>query len=311
MAPSRAVARRVEMVRPETLIESGGAATRAWHVGNRVGEGPAWHPVQQCLYWIDVRGRELLRLVPGTGELSRWTLPEVVGALALGNGERVYLALPHRVVSLDLARGELEDVAAVEIDRPTNRLNDGKVSPSGRWFVFGSMDERPDKGATGALHCMGADGRVRQLHDGLVIANGIAWSPDAATLYFSDSFSGRLHAASWDEAAGTMGPVRLLACLDEVAGRPDGAAMDVHGHYWSAGVSAGCLNVLDVAGTLLRKVPVPCRAPTMPAFAGERSTAMFVTSLIRPHWSHVGPWDGALLEVEVGTRGVVPPLLCG
>ena len=37
-----------------------------------------------------------------------------------------------------------------EPDRPTNRLNDGKVSPEGRFWA-GTMDERPDKQPIGSL----------------------------------------------------------------------------------------------------------------------------------------------------------------
>jgi len=299
---------RVESIRPETLIEADDTSMRAWRVGNRVGEAPAWHPVQRCLYWIDARGQQLLRLRPATGELTRWMLPEVVGALALCDDDRAILAFPQQLVSIDLQSNVLQDIASVERERPTNRLNDGKVSPSGRWWVFGSMDERPDKAATGALYCIGADAAVRRLHDGLVIANGIAWSLDGATLYFSDSFAGQLYAAPWDEDAGTMGTPRLHARLDEAAGRPDGAAIDVAGNYWSAGVSAGCINVLDPRGTIVRKIAVPCQAPTMPAFAGTDAMKIFVTSLIRPHWTRVGPWDGALLEIETDITGIIPPL---
>ena len=297
-----------ESIRPETSAEFDGTPIRAWRVGNRVGEAPAWHPGQRCLYWIDVRGQQLLRLQPAAGELTRWMLPEVVGALALCDDDRAILAFPQRLVSIDLQSNVLRDIASVERERPTNRLNEGKVSPSGRWWVFGSMDDRPDKAATGALYCMGADAIVRRLHDGLVIANGIAWSPDGTTLYFSDSFAGQLYAAAWDDAAGTMGRPTLHARLDEAAGRPDGAAIDVAGNYWSAGVSAGCINVLDPRGAIMRKIAVPCQAPTMPAFAGTGSMKVFVTSLIRPHWTRVGPWDGALLEIETDITGIIPPL---
>lgn len=99
--------------------------------------------------------------------------------------------------------------------------------------------------------------------------------------------------------------VRAGTCNIVVAVEPQ------RGHrvnYWSAGVAAGCINVLDPRGTIQRKIVVPCRAPTMSAFAGTGAKNIFVTSLIRPHWDHVGPWDDALPEIETDIGGIVPQL---
>jgi sugar lactone lactonase YvrE len=57
--------------------------------------------------------------------------------------------------------------------------------------------------------------------------------------------------------------------------------MDAEGHYWSAGVSAGRLNVIAADGTILRHHPFPVPAPTMPCFAGPDLRTLFVTSLRR------------------------------
>jgi sugar lactone lactonase YvrE len=293
---------RVETVQPQLAGQCNGATVFAYGVANRVGECPTWHTSEHCLYWIDVRGQQLLRLHPEAAELTRWDLPDVVGSLALWPSGQLWLAMRHGLFAMDLASGALEAICMVEPDRPGNRLNDGKVSPSGRWFIFASMDDRPIKKTSGRLYCCGADGVARPLHDDLVVGNGIAWSPDATRIYFSDSTRGLLMYAPWDEPRGEMGPAGLLATFDEAQGRPDGAAVDAAGNYWSAGVSAGCLNVLDNQGALLRKWPLPCRAPTMPAFGGRHGETLFITSLVRPTWQEPDQWDGALLSVNLAHR---------
>jgi len=257
-----------------------------WRVGNRVGESPVWDVDSQSLLWIDVRAPAVLRLDPLRASLSRWTLPEVVGALGLATGGRVVLALQHSLALLHLASGNLTLVLEVAGEPAGNRLNDGKVSPSGRWFVFGSMDDRPaGKQATGWIRAAACDGTVKTLWHGLTVANGIAFSADATALYFSDSFAGQVWRAPWDERSGTMGPPRFICYLDEAAGRPDGAAVDTMGHYWSAGVSAACLNRLSADGALLRRIALPLRAPTMPCFGGPELSDLYITSLVRPGWS--------------------------
>jgi sugar lactone lactonase YvrE len=275
----------------------------AWLVGNRVGESPVWHRQEAALYWIDVRAPQLLRLDPLTRELRRWQLPGVVGAMALCGTHHAWLALQHSVVQMDLHTGLLEEVASVPNPVATNRLNDGKVSPGGRWFVFGSMDDRVDKKPTGALHVLAHDGQVRQLFDGLVVANGIAWNGDGSAIYFSDSARGLLLKAAWDENSGTMGRPLLLATLDEAQGRPDGACVDAADGYWSAGVSAGVLHCIDPNGLIRQRVALPVRAPTMCAFGGPDAGQMFVTSLVRPQWDSPGPLEGSVLQFAAPVQG--------
>lgn len=307
--PGTALRPRIDRVPPVVVGCHGGFDMLAYPVANRVGESPCWHHGQGRLYWIDVRGQQLLRLDPATCLVERWDLPDVVGSIALCASGQVWLAFRHGVHALDTDSGLLRPVAQVEDDMTDNRLNDGKVSPSGRWFVFGSMDDRPHKEPTGALYCMSHRGELRTLWRGLVVANGIAFGPDGTTLHYSDSARGLVFKAAWDEQRGCMDEPSTWCVLDEAEGRPDGATVDVVGRYWSAGVSAGCLNVLDHSGALHRKLSVPCRAPTMPAFGGARSDVLFVTSLVRTDWPSAGVCDGALLMLKGCGQGAPAALL--
>jgi sugar lactone lactonase YvrE len=277
---------------------------KAWFVGNQVGESPVWCQAEDALFWIDVRAPQLLRLCTKSAMLTRWVLPDVVGALALAGTDNVLLALRHSLVQMSLLSGLIVELAAVETDRPDNRLNDGKVSPSGRWFVFGSMDDRPQKQATGSLYRAANDGKVEKLFDGLFVANGIAWKQDASEIYFSDSHRGLLMRAGWDESTGLMGQPSVVSQLNEVLGRPDGACVDANDGYWSAGVSAGVLNLIDTDGSVARRIDLPCQAPTMCTFGEADAQTMFVTSLVRPHWANPGRWDGALLSFKSPALGV-------
>ena len=272
----------------------------AWPVANRVGESPVWDATSRCLCWIDVRAPAVMRLDPASGAFTRWHLPEVVGAMALTRSGRAILALRHGLAWFDPASGALSPLDDIADEPAGNRLNEGKLSPGGGWFVFGSMDDRPGpRQATGSLYRADPAGRVTRLHAGLTTANGVAWSPDARWLYFSDSFAGRIFRAAWDEASGAMGEPALFARSDEAAGRPDGALVDSDGTYLSAGVSAGCLNRLSPQGAWLGHMPLPVRAPTMPCFGGPRGRTLFVTSLVRPGPTEPGPWDGWLLQREL------------
>lgn len=265
-----------------------------------VGESPVWDDTTGLLWWVDVRGPSLHRTDPTTGRTERWALPEPVGSLARCRSGGLLLALRSRVVRFDPRDGAIETLAAPEADRPHNRLNDGKASPCGR-FVVGGMDDRPDKQPTAALWSISAEGVTQRLAEGLTVANGLAWSADGHTLWYADSRRTGIWTAPWNQATGTIGASRLVAAPDDATGRPDGAAMDVEGGYWSAGVSAGVLNRWLPDGTLDRVVKLPVRAPTMPCFGGPGLRHVYVTSLRGPL---SGPDDGALVVLDLGVAGV-------
>ena len=190
-----------------------------------------------------------------------------IGSCGLAADGRIVVALRSRVALFDPRTGRLEDLARPEPDRPGNRLNDGKVGPDGAFWV-GSMDDTADKGPNAALYRIAPDGGVRQVVDGLTVSNGLAWSADARTMFHSDSRRTVLWA--WDRPRPRHGlrPPRAQAfCRGGRA--PDGGACDAEGIYWSAGVSAGCLNRIGADGALLERIDLDILAPTMPCLAAD------------------------------------------
>lgn len=282
-----------------------GLALRQFRVGNRVGECPIWADAR--LTWIDVRAPALHALDPATGRLDTWTLPKPVGAHALCVDGSILLALRDELAILDPERASLCTVAAPEPDRPHNRLNEGRVSPCGAWFVFGSMDDSGAGRPTGQLHAWHPQRGSRVLLDGLHIANGFAWSGDGQTFHFSDSKAGVVYRARWQAQTGTLADIAPWVDADEQAGRPDGAFIDGHDNYWSAGVSAGCINVHAPSGERIRKLAVPCQAPSMVCPGPHGS--VFVTSLVRPQWGpdDIRPEDGQLFQLLDLLASDAPP----
>jgi sugar lactone lactonase YvrE len=86
-------------------------------------------------------------------------------------------------------------------------------------------------------------------------------------------------------------------------GRPDGAAVDEQGCYWSCGVSAGRINRFSPDGELLGWVVMPVTHPTMPCFGGPDGRSLYVTSLSEGLDGQ--PGAGALFVVDVDVAG--PP----
>lgn len=243
-----------------------------------VGESPVWDDRRGVLWLVDILAPAVHRFDPATGAVQSFPMPEVCGSLALCRSGALLVAQRRSVLRFEPQRGSLSRFAEMPEEPAHNRLNDGKVGPDGCFWV-GSMDDRPEKQPTGTLWRVTPDGRVERKREGLIVSNGLAWSPDGGTIWHSDSRGATVDIADFDATSGRLGAWRRVATLDDATGRPDGAAVAADGTYWSAGVSAGRINILTPDGTLVRHIPFPVPAPTMPCFAGEGLRTLFVTSL--------------------------------
>jgi sugar lactone lactonase YvrE len=113
-----------------------------------------------------------------------------------------------------------------------NRLNDGRVDPRGRFWV-GTMDNalhRPN----GSLYRIDGDGTVTRIADDVIVSNGIAFSPDGAALYFTDTRRYQSWVFDLDLDDGVVTNRRLFADYSATQDRPDGACVDVDGCLWAS-----------------------------------------------------------------------------
>jgi sugar lactone lactonase YvrE len=246
-----------------------------WDSRCSVAESPVWDAARRRVLFCDINGRRINALSVDSLARESWDFPDVVGSFGLCRSGRLVVAQRHHVVLFDPQSGALTDLTPKIAEPPTNRLNDGKVGPDGAFWV-GSMDQNSPRQKIAALYRVTADGRITKQEDGIAVSNGLAWSPDGRAMYHSDSTAGIIQAWDFDPATGGRANHRILAKLTNEDGRPDGAATDAEGNYWSAGPSAGCINCFSPTGKHLRKWAFPVPGPTMPCFADD---ALYVTSL--------------------------------
>jgi sugar lactone lactonase YvrE len=271
----------------------------------QIGESPVWDGDNARLYWCDIPDKAIHALDIETGARRLWRFESEVGSFGLAQSGRLVVALRDTVILFAPDSGARVELARIEADIATSRTNDGKVGPDGAFWV-GTMDERPEKQPVAALYRVTAGGAVERKIDGLKVSNGIAWSADGRTMFHSDSRGPWLDRWSFDPATGAIASRARVVLLDEATGRPDGGATDMEGCYWSAGVSAGCLNRFTPDGGLVAKIALPLPAPTMPCFGGDDMRSLFVTSLsagLDAAALAAAPLAGAVLRLRVDVPG--------
>jgi L-arabinonolactonase len=272
-----------------------------------LGEVPRWHAAENALYWIDALKPAIHRYDPASGAIESWTPPEKLGSFAPCAGGGLIVAGRNGFALYDPRSGAFARISDPENKAEENILNDGRCDPRGRFFA-GSMTKTL-KGPTGKLYRV-ERGDTQACDDNIWVSNGVAWSPDGATMYFADSHVHTIFAYDYDLANGTLGRRRVFADLSGQAGVPDGAACDVDGFLWNAMFDGGCIARFAPDGRLDRTVPMPVSRPTAVTFGGPGLRTMYVTTArfrLAPEKLAAEPLAGRLLTLDVGVAGLPEP----
>lgn len=246
------------------------------------GESAIWSEADGGVWWVDMHGHALLLTRPdGTTRLWKTPGPELpwARAVVLRESGGLLVALSDRLHAFDPVSGSFS-LLPITFDLPRGHLfNDAAVDPQGR-LIIGTM--LPGRGNDGRaiIVQLDLDGRVRQLAEGMGTTNGLAFSPDGRTIYFSDSQVDvrKLWAAPYDPATGLMGQSRLFIDFSNLPGKPDGAAMDSEGCLWLAAMASRWLHRFTSDGRLDLSLELPIDTPTRPCFGGPGLATLFTTS---------------------------------
>jgi len=249
-----------------------------------LGESPMWQPDEQQLWWCDIPGKVLNRYTPSTGAHAQWDFPSEPACCAPLPGGDLVLGMRDGIFRFDPPTGRRTRLTPPPYDPAKERFNDGKADPQGRFWV-GTIYE-PREPALASLYCFG-DRRLQKRADGITVSNGLAFSPDGRTMYWSDTRQHTVFAFDFDGAEGALSRRRTFASFPArqpgqdpacYGGRPDGAAMDAEGCYWVAMFEGGRLLRLSPDGAVIAELLLPVRCPTMPCFGGTDLRTLFVTT---------------------------------
>lgn len=273
-----------------------------------LGEVPLWSSRDQLLYWVDIRAPALHGLDLATGVNQSWPMPEPIGAVAIHAEGGLLVALASGLYRFDPGSGALLLVQPIEADIDTSRLNDGRCDRQGRFWV-GSMD-RSSPERRGSLYRYDPDGTLHRMFGDIEVPNGLAFSPDGATLHFCDTPTRRLVTHTLDPATGALGPPRRFADSPP-PGNPDGAVTDAEGGLWVAHFDGARLTRFTPDGRVDLVVPLPVPRPTACCFGGDGLDTLFVTSArinLTPDALREAPLSGSVFAIRPGVRGLPEPV---
>jgi sugar lactone lactonase YvrE len=279
-----------------------------WDVAAELGEGPVWDRRDRALWFVDIKTNRIHRFDPANGGKRSWDAPEQVGFIFPAEGGGFVAGLQSGLYRFDPDGGAFDQIVAVEPDRPTNRLNDGVVDPSGRLW-FGTMDNG-ERERTGAFYSFHRGTLRRTPIQGIAITNGPAVSPDGKLLYFVDTRRGTIEVADIGDD-GALENRRPFARIDPAEGHPDGPTVDSEGCVWISLYAGSAARRYSPAGDLLQTVEFPVSNITKIAFGGPDLRTAYATTarqLLSAEKIAKEPQIGDLFAFEVDVPGLACPL---
>lgn len=265
-------------------------------------EGPVWDPTHG-LYFSDVlnggvfrldRGGKVAQVVPKRRGIGGMAL-HAKGGLVVGGRDIAHVpfdgSAPRTLLALDAIPG-----ATGFNDLTTDRA--GRIYVGSLAFkVFGGDPPKP-----GFLHVIDLDGAMRTVSDGVLLTNGLGFSPDGARLYHSDARAGIVRV--YDVASdGSVGPWREFATLGP-GGVPDGLKVASDGSLWVADAHGGRVVVFNADGTHRTNLAVPLPMVTSVCFGGDDLRDLYVVT-----GSRGGPSEncGSIFHMRADVPGLALP----
>ncbi|NNK15831.1 MAG: SMP-30/gluconolactonase/LRE family protein [Sulfitobacter sp.] len=271
-----------------------------------MGEGPLWHPTRKTLFWFDILEKRLLSR--SGAEISEWSFDEHFSAAGWVDEDTLLLASETALWRFAIATGAKEKICALDAENPITRSNDGRADPWGGFWI-GTMGKKAQPQA-GAIYRY-FKGTLRKLVPNVSISNAICFAPDRSCAYYTDTLTQKIMRQPLGAEGGwPTGAPNIFADLTESRLYPDGAVTDAEGNLWCAMWGAACVICFAPDGTELRRIDVPARQPTCPAFGGPDLSDLYVTSAsdgLRAQEIERRPLNGATFTLAGVAQGLAEP----
>jgi gluconolactonase len=257
-------------------------------------EGPVWGP-DGTLYVTEIGGGRIAAIAPNG---SKRTFADTGGApngAALGPDGYLYVTNnggkgPGLIQRLD-TRGKVETLYDRCDGQPFQGPNDLVLDAHGGFYFTDPGPVSREGLKLGHVYYACRDGsQVKRLQYYFYLPNGIALTPDEATLIVLESITGRVWAIPI-ESPGTLAQVdagaragaprawpvsALLATVPQPAA-PDGMCVDAAGNLLICAHNSGLVSVHAPNGTPLSSIAVEDRRLTNCCFGGDDFQTLYIT----------------------------------
>lgn len=242
-----------------------------------LGEGPVWDSRNKCIFWIDISGCLICQFFPDSGEFKTCKLESMIGSIAIRESGGLVVASQNGFSFVNPDDGNSSFLSDPEADLLTNRFNDGKCDPAGRFWA-GTMSTIGQR-KSGSLYKLNEDHSITMMLTDVSCSNGLAWSKNHKTLYFIYTPTREVVAFDYELTTGSIANKKNIFTFSKEDGVPDGMTIDSEGMLWIALWNGWKVMRIDPdTGENILNVHLPVSQVTSCTFGGDNLDDLYITS---------------------------------
>ena len=276
-----------------------------WKAKTKLGEGTLWVPSHNSIYFVDIKKKNILVLNIKNNKKRVIKLDKEIGFLAHIRKDIFILGLKSELRIINLKNKKILKSIQIEIDKPLNRINDGKTDFQGRLW-FGTMDNPERRIRNGALYCLDKKLVLHKVDQNYYITNGPAFIANDIFLH-TDSGNKTIFKIRINKKYKIIKKTIFLK-FSKTDGTPDGMTIDSKKNIWVCHYGGACITVYNLKGKKINKIEFPAKNITNCVFGGVNKSELFVTSALKGmKKNEIKRYNlsGSLFNIKTNIKGVI------
>ena len=274
----------------------------AWKTKLLLGEGTLWVSKLNSIFFVDIKKKKILILNIKTNKKKILKVNKEIGFFAHIKENIFILGLQSEIRIINLKNLKNLYSLKIELDKPNNRINDGKTDPMGRLW-FGTMDNL-EKKQSGSLYCLDDSLKLHKVDDKYFITNGPAFL-NKNNFYHADSKKKIIYKIKINNKFQII-KKNIFVKFKKKEGSPDGMTTDIKNNLWVCHYRGACISVYDLKGNKIHKISIPAKNVTNCTFGGFDNNELFISTArkgMNANEIKKYPLSGSLFKVKTNLKG--------
>ena len=249
-----------------------------WQTKAFLGEGTLWVKSLNSIYFTDIKRKKIFTFNTKTKRKKIIKINKEIGFLSHIKKNIFILGLKGELRIVNLKNNKKIKSIFIEIDKPLNRLNDGKTDPSGSLW-FGSMDNLERNIQNGSLYCLNKNLKLKMVDNKYMITNGPAFINEK-NFYHTDTKKRIIYKIKIDKNLNIL-EKKIFKKFLGVEGFPDGMTTDRFKNLWVCHFGGSSISVFNQKGKKIYKITLPAKNVTNCAFGGANNNDLYITTALK------------------------------
>lgn len=255
-------------------------------------EGPLWHAAEKRLYWSDIETGRMFWYDPAAKKHEQCYEGVKVGGFTIqADGNLLLFRTKGNVVTYHNGK-VIQTIIESIPEAEAGRFNDVIAGPLGQVYAGTIVPE-----GQGKLYHLKKDGSYTTILESQGCPNGMAFSKDLKTFYYTHSPEHTIWQFDYDKATGNVTHKRPLTVTEKADGYPDGFTIDSSDHFWSARWDGSCVIRLSPDTKEVQRIHLPCKKVSSVTFGGKHLDELYLTTAGAEDRAQNGATAGSLYRV--------------